>query len=120
MPAIEQEVREALRSVDDPELGVNIVDLGLVRSLAIRDRDVAIVLMMTTPTCPLGALIAETAKAAVEQRLGLDWTVAVTLDRETIWQPNLAAPEIRARFAQPLPALGTAVKAGLARLFARS
>ena len=49
---LEDAILSALREVDDPELGVNIVDLGLVISIRIDERAVIIDLMMTTPTCP--------------------------------------------------------------------
>ncbi|MDR3497053.1 MAG: iron-sulfur cluster assembly protein [Ancalomicrobiaceae bacterium] len=94
--------RLALKSVDDPELGVNIVDLGLVSRFDIADGRIAVDLMMTSPTCPLGQLIAETATVAIERAVGAGWTVTVALDRVTRWSPDLAIPEIRTRFA-PLP-----------------
>ncbi|SJZ52443.1 metal-sulfur cluster assembly factor [Consotaella salsifontis] len=110
-------VRAALATVDDTELGINIVDLGLVLAIEIGEGHVAICLMMTTPTCPLGALIAETARAAVEQRLGAGWVVSVELDRAAKWSPDLAVEAVRERFAPRPSALGHAVKAGFSRLF---
>ena len=49
----EAEILEALRDVVDPELGVNIVDLGLVRGIQLDDGDVGITMTMTSPACPL-------------------------------------------------------------------
>ena len=113
---IEAEILAALREVDDPELGVNIVDLGLVISCDIAAGDIAIRLMMTTPTCPLGGLIAETAAAAVGRRLGSDYTVHVRVERDAQWSPDVASPDVRARFApRPFWPL-SAAKAWLARL----
>lgn len=115
-PELEAEILAALREVDDPELGVNIVDLGLVVSCEIAPGEVSITLMMTTPTCPLGRLIAETAAAAVGKRLGPDYTVHVRVERGARWTPDLASPEVRARFApRPFRPL-SAAKAWLARL----
>jgi metal-sulfur cluster biosynthetic enzyme len=48
------ELREALRDVIDPELGIDIVSLGLVYGLEVNDRVAAVVLTTTTPACPLG------------------------------------------------------------------
>jgi len=113
--AIEAEVLAALREVDDPELGVNIVDLGLVISCEIASDDVSITLM-TTPTCPLGGLIAETAAVAVGKRLGPDYTVHVRIERDALWSPDLASPEVRTRFApKPFRPLST-VRTWLSRL----
>lgn len=113
---LEDAILSALREVDDPELGVNIVDLGLVISIRIDERAVIIDLMMTTPTCPLGGLIAETAVVAVEERLGPDYTVHVTLDRSAIWSPDRAVATVRTRFERPPSRIGEALKAGVRRL----
>lgn len=115
-PELEAEILAALREVDDPELGVNIVDLGLVISCEIAPGDISIRLMMTTPTCPLGRLIAETAAAAVGKCLGPDYTVHVRVERGARWTPDLASPEVRARFApKPFRPL-SAAKAWFSRL----
>ena len=52
MPA-EEDVRTALRSVIDPEVGLNIVDLGLVYGVEISDNKLHVDLTMTTPACPM-------------------------------------------------------------------
>jgi len=82
-------VIEALRSVRDPELPVNIYDLGLIYSLDVTVAgDVAIVMTLTTPNCPVAELIPAQVKAAVagvpgvrEARVDLTWTPAWTGDR---------------------------------------
>lgn len=113
---IHSEVLAALREIDDPELDVNIVDLGLVTSCEIAPGEVSITLIMTTPTCPLGGLIAETAATAVGKRLGPDYTVHVRVERGALWSPDLASPEVRARFApKPFRPI-SAVKAWFSRL----
>jgi len=50
----EASVREALRSVIDPEVGINVVDLGLVYGIESRPDHIYMVMTMTTPTCPHG------------------------------------------------------------------
>ena len=51
----EDNVRASLKQVDDPELGINIIDLGLVYEIHIRDeKDVQVVMTLTTPFCPIG------------------------------------------------------------------
>ena len=49
----EADVRDGLREVIDPELGVNIVDPGLVYGIHVNNRDVRITMTMTSPACPL-------------------------------------------------------------------
>ena len=53
-PALtEASVRDALKQVDDPELGINIVDLGLVYEVAIEGTEVNVLMTLTTPFCPV-------------------------------------------------------------------
>lgn len=115
-PAVEGEILAALREVDDPELGVDIVALGLVVSIDVVGDEVFVVLAMTTPTCPLGGLIAETAAVAVGRRLGPAYAVRVTVDRKAAWSPEYAAPDVRAHFERRPSRLLTAVRSGLSRL----
>jgi len=119
-PLLEREILAALGEVDDPELGVSIVDLGLVASCGIDGDQVSIVLMMTTPTCPLGGLIAETAAVAVGKRLGSDYAVRVTVDRQATWSPDMAAPDVRARFERKPSRISAALRAGFQRLVGAS
>lgn len=74
MPLHEDQVREALKKVIDPELFINIVDLGLIYVVDVKERegehdryDVHIEMTMTSPMCPAGPqLVAETRKYAGE------------------------------------------------------
>lgn len=77
------EVEEALREVNDPELGVNIVDLGLVYGIEIRDTGVHVELTMTSRACPLGNHILVEAEAAVRRHLPSARNVEVRL----VWDP---------------------------------
>ena len=53
------QLREVLRDVIDPELGIDIVSLGLVYGLEVNDRVAAVVLTTTTPACPLGEYLTD-------------------------------------------------------------
>jgi metal-sulfur cluster biosynthetic enzyme len=54
-PLSEDNVRTSLKQVDDPEIGINIVDLGLVYEINVQEtKDVQIVMTLTTPFCPIG------------------------------------------------------------------
>ncbi len=61
----EQQVRDVLRQVYDPELGVNLVDLNMVRKIEIDGNKVTVGLVLTAPECPMGYLIAYGAQHAV-------------------------------------------------------
>lgn len=79
----DEDILDALRTINDPEIGINIVDLGLVyRAERAADRiDVAITL--TAPSCPLGEMIVEEARYALEQRFPDGPPVRV----ELVWEP---------------------------------
>ncbi len=76
-----------LRQVIDPELGVNIVDLGLVYDVTIAaDGSVAIEMTLTTPACPLGGFLDDRIRACLAQ-LPQVRGVAVKLVWEPPWDP---------------------------------
>ncbi|MBN9078682.1 MAG: hypothetical protein BGN87_04385 [Rhizobiales bacterium 65-79] len=91
-------IREALRQVIDPELGYNIVDLGLVYEVTVEDRGMTTVIMTTTtPGCPATNYLkagAGEAAAAVE---GVE-SVDVQLTYEPRWTPEMMSPEAKAHF----------------------
>jgi metal-sulfur cluster biosynthetic enzyme len=78
----EAAVTERLRQIDDPELGLNLVDLGLIYGIEIADGAVTIRMTLTTPGCPLH----ETILPAVEQLVG---TLAGVRDVrvDLVWDP---------------------------------
>ena len=81
-PVTEQLVLETLRQVIDPELGCNIVDLGLIYSVNIRGGDVSVTITLTTPGCPMHESISQGAQIAV---LGLATVTDVEVD--VVWDP---------------------------------
>jgi metal-sulfur cluster biosynthetic enzyme len=64
------DIEAALREVVDPELGVNIVDLGLICNIHMADRRLAITMTMTSPACPLGDYIRAQVLEALEPWAG--------------------------------------------------
>ncbi len=88
----EDVVRENLRTVIDPELGVSIVDLGLIYGVEVKDNDVTIKMTLTSPACPVGAVIQAQAHSAVKE---LPWAkeVKVVLVWSPRWDPRLMASE---------------------------
>ena len=77
----EESVRSALTGVLDPELGINIVDLGLVMEIRVAPGSVFVALGVTSPTCPLGPHLAESSRTAIEAIApGARVEVEITLD----------------------------------------
>ena len=89
------EILDALRGVVDPEVGINVVDLGLVYEAAARDGDVRVVMTMTTATCPLGESMADEAKAVIRRRVHGVKSVTIQLVQEPAWEPSMMSPAAR-------------------------
>ena len=81
LPPTEAQVTDALRTVIDPELGMSIVDLGLVYGIAIARGHVRITMTLTAPGCPLHDVMPGWVRMAVRQVAGVDDVeVDVTFD----------------------------------------
>ncbi len=91
-------VREALRRVIDPELGWNIVDLGLVYEVAVEEGGVVhITMTTTTPGCPATNYLKRGAGEAASDVPGIEF-VDVQLTYEPRWMPEMMSPEAKAHF----------------------
>ena len=91
----EQEVIvNALKTVLDPELNVNIVDLGLIYTIQNRDNEVDVEMTLTTPACPAGPEILRNAVAAIEKVEGVD-KANVKLVMSPPWSPDRMTEEAR-------------------------
>ena len=82
----EQALRDALRAVVDPELDLNIVELGLVRQVNLQPDFAEIKMIMTTPFCPYGPALLEQTRRAAEAHL--QTPVKITLGME-MWEPSM-------------------------------
>ncbi|HLF82013.1 MAG TPA: metal-sulfur cluster assembly factor [Anaerolineales bacterium] len=85
-PQESHQVREALREVVDPELGLSVVALGLIRDLHIQDGTQHLKMIMTTPFCPYGPALLEATRSKAEQASGRDTTIEVGMDP---WDPSM-------------------------------
>jgi metal-sulfur cluster biosynthetic enzyme len=89
-------IRKALRGVKDPELGLNIVDIGLVYDCAVSEEgDVKVKMTLTSPGCPSGAEILQDARLVLEDLEGVR-NVDVELVWEPYWTPDRMDPRVRA------------------------
>ncbi|MGE5400544.1 MAG: metal-sulfur cluster assembly factor [Ignavibacteriales bacterium] len=79
----EEQVLEALKTVIDPEIGINIVDIGLVYSLEIEEGRIFVTMTLTTPGCPMHSSIVSWVKECLMQ---LDPNLNV--DVNLVWQPQ--------------------------------
>jgi metal-sulfur cluster biosynthetic enzyme len=85
-----EQVTQALRDVFDPELGMSIVDLGLIYGVQIDGGRVQVTMTLTAPGCPLHDSMAEWVRQAVERIPGVDG-VEVVVTFEPPWTPDRIA-----------------------------
>ena len=81
-PLTERDVLDALKGVKDPEIGRDLVDLGMIKDVKVGDGSVALTVNLTTPACPLKAQIEKDVRQALAARLGEDLKVAITMGSE--------------------------------------
>jgi metal-sulfur cluster biosynthetic enzyme len=79
-------LREGLREVMDPEIGMSIVELGLVRTAEIQPEGVHIMMIMTTPFCPYSPAILEGTRQKSQEVTGLTATVEMGIE---MWSPEM-------------------------------
>lgn len=99
MPIAEDKIREALKGVVDPELFVNIIDLGLVYDIKIAEQangkaNVAVEMTMTSPACPAGPQLLSQSQDAVRRLEGVG-EVDVRLVMEPAWTPDRMTEDAR-------------------------
>ena len=88
-------VRKALRTVKDPELNLNIIDIGLVYDVETDEQgDVRIQMTLTSPGCPSGAEIIDDVKRVVRDVEGVR-SVEVELVWDPYWTPEKMDPRVR-------------------------
>ncbi|MBI4513495.1 MAG: metal-sulfur cluster assembly factor [Gemmatimonadetes bacterium] len=92
----EDQVREALKQVKDPEINLNVVDLGLLYEIRIEEpASVYLKMTLTSPMCPTGPAILNGAKQAVEALEGVE-RCDVELTWTPFWSPARMDPKVRA------------------------
>ncbi len=91
-------VWEALRKVFDPEVGENIVDLGLVYRVDTRPGAVEVDITMTTPACPMSDSIANDAMVAIHAVCPEGTDVKVDVVYDPPWTPERMSEEVKQRF----------------------
>lgn len=99
-PASEEELREALMDVVDPELGIDVVNLGLIYGIHVDDANIATIDMtLTSAACPLTDVIEDQAKSVTDglvNELRINW----------VWMPPWGPDKITDDGREQLRALG--------------
>lgn len=92
--ASKEAVMTALRECYDPEIPVNVVDLGLIYDVRIDDGSVEVDMTLTAPGCPMSAMISEDVKSRIEQVEGVKEAV-VNMVWEPVWTPEKMSDDAR-------------------------
>ena len=85
-PELIEPLKEALREVVDPEIGLNVVELGLIRDVTLTDDKVRVNMILTTPFCPYGPALLEMTRQKVEGALVRPTSIEVGME---MWDPTM-------------------------------
>lgn len=93
--SLKEDIQSALREVIDPELGVNVIDLGLIYDLKIQDDELKVVMTTTSPVCPLNAYLTDSIKKVVLESFPQIKSVEVEIVWEPPWSPQKMSEHAR-------------------------
>lgn len=85
-PDMVEPLLESFRKVIDPEIGLNIIELGLVREMTITDDSAEVTMMMTTPFCPYAPALLESTRKQAEEVVELPTTIEMSMEP---WDPSM-------------------------------
>lgn len=89
-----EDILESLRTVIDPEIGLNIVDLGLVYDIQISENEISITMTLTTPGCPMHASITDWVQRILSMNFP-NKQIKVNLVWEPRWTPDKMSEEAK-------------------------
>jgi metal-sulfur cluster biosynthetic enzyme len=97
----EERVRDQLRNVIDPEIGMDLVELGLIYDVGVHDegRHIDVTFSLTSPMCPVGDLIQEQVETETLSIEGVE-TVNAQLTFEPMWNPEMMSPAAKLFFGR--------------------
>jgi metal-sulfur cluster biosynthetic enzyme len=90
--ATEEAILEVLKTVYDPEIPINILDLGLIYGIDIEGSNVHIIMTLTAPHCPMSGVIVKNVKEKIEAMEGVN-KADVELVWDPIWSPYMISKE---------------------------
>ncbi|RKO28091.1 metal-sulfur cluster assembly factor [Burkholderia mallei] len=98
----ERALREALKEVIDPEIGVNIVDLGLVYRIERTEARIVVTMTMTSPACPMAGVVIDDVQATLGELTSDALPVDVDLVWEPPWAPKMLSEAAREQMGWPI------------------
>ncbi len=88
---------QALSQINDPEIGENIVDLGLIYDINIDHEEVRITMTMTSPSCPMVEIILDEIEQKIKTILPADINLKINLVSEPAWHPGMMSAAAKQR-----------------------
>jgi metal-sulfur cluster biosynthetic enzyme len=82
----EEDVRNALRQVVDPEIGMDVIMLGLIKSVDLKPDQAHVEMLMTTPFCPYAPQLLEQVRRTTQETAGVPTTIEMSMD---MWDPSM-------------------------------
>ena len=89
-------IYESLKTVFDPEIPINVVDLGLIYDVQVNKGDIYVQMTLTAPGCGMGPYIAQQAEWAIQDIEGVD-EVEIEMVFDPPWSPDLISEEAKAQ-----------------------
>lgn len=83
---MEDKVRDALRTVVDPEIGMDVIQLGLIRKVDVSENRLHVIMILTTPFCPYAPQLMEQVRRTAQTVSGLTTSIEMGLE---IWDPSM-------------------------------
>ena len=85
-PELVEPLKEGLRKVVDPEIGLNVIELGLVRDVVMEEEQVQITMIMTTPFCPYAPALLEMTRKKAEESIDKPTLIEFSMEP---WDPSM-------------------------------
>lgn len=82
----EDQLKEALRNVLDPEIGLSVIELGLIRGIEIEPDKANLTVIMTTPFCPYAPMLLDQIRATAQAALNVPTTIEIGSE---LWEPSM-------------------------------
>ena len=92
--SLEEKIIALLRNIYDPELPVNIYDLGLIYEIAVKGRDIDVVMTLTSPNCPVAGSMPAQVECAIKSLDEVD-NVCVELTWDPPWDSDQLSDEVK-------------------------
>jgi metal-sulfur cluster biosynthetic enzyme len=93
----ERRIYSALRSVLDPEIGENMIDLGLIYGINIHDHIATVTFTMTSYACPMSEMVIDSIEEAVNKALSAGMELDLHLVWEPAWDPSMMCEQAKQR-----------------------